>query len=204
MRSNAASIKLGVHMNCAHCGTRLALSVVISPVGPIRCRQCKQTSQRFFSSGRIAAVFAALWALMGVMYLIRGQLGEWRFFLPLLVIYAAVNGAIAVSAPLRMKADSDSRTNQWWRAAVFLGLFLLTMVGIKWIRSVLEEPSVARLTPISTPNNTMPQDMPPATPAPQVGSPPSPTTKVFSPVADTSITVPHIHRGGGDSHENRK
>ncbi len=78
-------------------------------------------------------MFAAVWTLIGVLYLSRGQIGEWRLLLPLLVVYAGVSAAIVASAPLRI--DADSRGNKQWRAAVFLGLLLLTMLGIKWIRS---------------------------------------------------------------------
>jgi hypothetical protein len=80
-------------------------------------------------------MFAAVWSLIGVLYLSRGQIGEWRLLLPLLVIYAGVSAAIVASAPLRIDADAGSRSNKQWRAAVFLCLLLLTMLGIKWIRS---------------------------------------------------------------------
>lgn len=80
-------------------------------------------------------MFATVWALIGVLYLSRGQIGEWRLLLPLLVIYAGVSAAIVVSAPLRRDADAESRGNKQWRTLVFLGLLLLTMLGIKWIRS---------------------------------------------------------------------
>lgn len=78
-------------------------------------------------------MFSAVWTLIGVLYLSRGQIGEWPLLLPLLVIYAGVSAAIVASSPLRV--DTDPRGNKQWRAAVFLGLLLLTMLGIKWIRS---------------------------------------------------------------------
>ena len=132
--SSTSNTEPGSHMNCAHCGARLKLSELISPIGSIRCGQCKRSSQRLFSARRITAVFALAWALIGALYLGRSQVGEWALLLPLLVIYAAVNAAIIASAPLRIEG-TDSRSSKQWRAAVFLGLLLLTMLGIKWLRS---------------------------------------------------------------------
>lgn len=80
-------------------------------------------------------MFAAVWALIGALHFGRSHIGEWRLLLPLLAIYAAVSVAIVASAPLRVDPDAGSRSSKQWRAAVFLSLLLLTMLGVRYMRS---------------------------------------------------------------------
>src|SRR5689334_17571544 len=119
--------------SCANCGRRLSLMALLSPFQNIRCDGCGAHNYRHFSAYRIGAVFAALWLLIVAIYWARPWLNSGAHIYLLIAGYAAINLAISWWAPLRIKGTSDHKARNM---ILYLGLFLITMIGVRYLRAL--------------------------------------------------------------------
>jgi uncharacterized membrane protein len=125
-----------IKQTCANCGSKVPLIRLLFPFGNSKCAACGAQNYRYYSSYRIATVFLGVWLLLVAIYVGRAWLSG-KLVLPLLLVgYFLVSIAITLTAPLRVKG-SQSRRDDFRRMIIYAGLFLVTMLGMRYFRMAL-------------------------------------------------------------------